>query len=275
MSTESISGFASAGSSFEASSNPFSCLETSNIVGPRISLASRAEAMNKKIQQLDVDELERINNALTDLDKHDLENTQEFINACETQKAWSSKYLLSSIVTALSSIATASALYANHLVQGIQMGVAGTLQLFNIVMDNRNAWQSVAEFVSGGNKEREENIRAGLPFVTNLMILALTTYSFLTLPVDHDSLMATLNQFVGYLNMAFGSVEIFTIYKKNVAEQKLVEGQNKRFEYSQENQMISEDFEFHVESARRIVQENKKATEQYIQITSRIAAKTA
>jgi hypothetical protein len=155
------------------------------------------------------------------------------------------------------------------------MGAAGVLQFFNIMMDNQNAWQSVAEFVSGGNKERAENIRAGLPFATNLIILALTTYSFLTLPIDHESLMATMNQFIAYLNMALGSVEIFTIYKKNVAEQKLVEGQNKRFEYSQENEMISRDFEFHVESARKTAQENKKATEQYIQITSRIAAKTA
>ncbi|HEY5235476.1 MAG TPA: hypothetical protein VIJ14_04800, partial [Rhabdochlamydiaceae bacterium] len=171
MSTESVSRAPPLDPSFEGhSSQKLGGLHTTNIVPTRISIAARAEAMNKTLQQLDVDELERISITLTELNKKDLENAQQFIKASETQKAWSSKYLFSSIVTALSSILTASALYADNLIQGIQMGIGGGLHLFNILMDNQNGWQTVAESVSGGNKEIEGNIRAGLPFATNLLI---------------------------------------------------------------------------------------------------------
>jgi hypothetical protein len=80
---------------------------------------------------------------------------------------------------------------------------------------------------------------------------------------------------MGYVNMALGAVEIVTIYKKSEAEQKLIEGQNQRFELTQENELVGQDFEFHVDQARINSQADKKATEQYIQATSRLAAKTA
>ncbi|HUD00962.1 MAG TPA: hypothetical protein VMR37_01420 [Rhabdochlamydiaceae bacterium] len=260
---------------YSASETPVTKAAAVNIVPSRIAMAARKEAMNKAIQNLDVAQMEGITKALAALDKKDIENLQRFTQALATQKAWSSKYLFSSIISSISAIATGSVVYSSYAVQGITMGVGGSLQLFNTFMDYRNGWQSTAYYLSGGNKEREETIRAALPFATNLLILACTTYTFLTIPTDQQSLMATINQFMGYVNMALGAVEIVTIYKKNEAEQKLIEGQNQRFELTQENELVGQDFEFHVDQARINSQADKKATEQYIQATSRLAAKTA
>lgn len=247
---------------------------TTNIVPQRIAMASRKEAMGKNIQLLDVQEQERITKALGELDKEEIENLQKFTKAVETEKSWSNKYLFSSVISSVTYILAGSSLLASHVLQGIGLAAGGGLQIVNTAIDYHNGWQSVASVFSAGDKAREEIIRTVLPFATNLLILGVTTYAFLTLPPDHASLLDTLSGYMGYLNMAMGSIAIINIYKKNVAETRLINGQNQRFEYAQESELVSQEFEFHVETARTTSQEDKRATEKYIQAISSAAAKT-
>jgi hypothetical protein len=248
------------------------CFPTKNIVPQRLAEAKRKEAFAKSIQLLDVQEQERITNALANLDKQDIENLQKFVQAVEIEKTWSSRYLFSSLIAAASTILAGSSLFSSRVIPGL--AISGGLQFFNTLIDYHKGWQSAAQLFSFGDQTKEEIIRTVLPFATNLFILAFTTYTTLTLPPDDANLMDTLSQYVGYVNIAMGAIAIVNIYKKNVAETRLNEGQNKRFEYAQESEIVSQEFEFHVETFRTISQEDKKATEKYIQATSSLAART-